>query len=185
MDDERVQVFPYSAGVDVLFVDGKHRYWSTHCRHGRHYDCSATAIIGPGSTSIARTPAQCKTCAASCICYCHKLGSDPSATVAVMDNEVLGYIWVDSHGVKRVLDPTEVTVIRRDQVTAKNEESRQPPFIVDGKCRVCGTRVWEVLRKSIIIEGRGDSGERVFMQSEVVTLRPCGHEFDRSVGTKP
>lgn len=87
-DTERVWVFPFDAKADVLFADGQHRYFSTHCRHGRHDDCSATEITGPGSTrrgvlgkrvqierpvSIERKPAQCKTCASPCICPCgHK-----------------------------------------------------------------------------------------------------------------
>jgi hypothetical protein len=84
---ERVWVFPFDAKADVVFADGQHRYWSTHCRHDRHDDCSATEITGPGSTrrgvlgkriqierpvSMERKPAQCKTCAAPCICHCHK-----------------------------------------------------------------------------------------------------------------
>lgn len=44
-----------------------HVYYSTHCRHKRHKACAATELA-PG---IARRPAQCKTCAAPCICWCH------------------------------------------------------------------------------------------------------------------
>lgn len=64
-------VFPIDARADVLLADGTHRYWSTHCRHARtaeeHAACSATELA-PG---VPRKPAQCKTCAAPCICSCH------------------------------------------------------------------------------------------------------------------
>jgi hypothetical protein len=84
-------VFPRNAKVDVIWPDGTHRYWSTHCRHDRHEDCSATEITGPATirrgvlskrvhlerpASIERRPAQCKTCASPCICDCHKEASD-------------------------------------------------------------------------------------------------------------
>jgi hypothetical protein len=52
--------------MDVITADG-HVYWSTHCRHYRHDDCRATELA-PG---VPRRPAQCKTCAAPCICTCH------------------------------------------------------------------------------------------------------------------
>ena len=76
--------------LDVLNTEtGEHRYWSTHCRHGNHEACSATEIMGPlrvgarGSdgrypvteTRVPREPAQCKTCAAPCICDCHATAS--------------------------------------------------------------------------------------------------------------
>lgn len=76
-------VFPGNAKVDVILPDGTHRYWSTHCRHGNHSDCAATEIAGtttrfagssghwPG-TRMERKPAQCKTCAAPCLCHCHQ-----------------------------------------------------------------------------------------------------------------
>ena len=64
--------------IDAVLADGTHRYWSTHCRHGNHDDCSATMLVGPRPRSarghrvlIPRQPAQCKTCAAPCICPCH------------------------------------------------------------------------------------------------------------------
>jgi len=65
---------------DVIRSDGTHEYWSTHCRHDRHDDCSAKWMEGPTvmdgvTTSIARRPAQCKTCASPCICPCHE-GAD-------------------------------------------------------------------------------------------------------------
>jgi hypothetical protein len=71
--------------LDAILPDGTHRYWSTHCRHAgpspddpRHADCSAKWLHGPTvmdgvTTAIARMPAQCKTCAAPCICPCHKI----------------------------------------------------------------------------------------------------------------
>jgi hypothetical protein len=63
----RAWFFPLDAKVDVVFADGAHRYWSTHCRHDRHADCSAIELA-PG---VPRRPAQCKTCAAPCLCPCH------------------------------------------------------------------------------------------------------------------
>jgi hypothetical protein len=75
---ERQWIFPMDAKVDALMADGTHRYWSTHCRHDDHEACSATVLIGPEpySTrgrrmSIERQPAQCKHCAAPCVCPCH------------------------------------------------------------------------------------------------------------------
>jgi hypothetical protein len=57
--------------ADVVYDDGyvtTHSYWSTHCRHGNHEACAAKELA-PG---VSRKPAQCKTCAAPCICSCHK-----------------------------------------------------------------------------------------------------------------
>lgn len=67
--------------VDVIKADGTHRYWSTHCRHDRHDDCSADELtgldaVGPWQSTIKRQPAQCKTCAAPCIGPCHTGGAD-------------------------------------------------------------------------------------------------------------
>lgn len=64
----------------------EHRYWSTHCRHDRHGDCSADAMRGQRADGspvgslvwIERKPAQCKTCAAPCICPCHTETADES-----------------------------------------------------------------------------------------------------------
>ncbi|WP_327377978.1 hypothetical protein OG393_30870 [Streptomyces sp. NBC_01216] len=43
-----------------------HDYLSTGCLHGRHDYCNNTrGIAGP------KTPAQCKFCAAQCVCHCH------------------------------------------------------------------------------------------------------------------
>lgn len=53
--------------VDLILPDGTHIYWSTHCRHGNCEACSATELA-PG---VPRRPAQCKTCAAPCVCGCH------------------------------------------------------------------------------------------------------------------
>lgn len=57
-----------SVMVDLVRDDGEHTYWSTHCRHGQHEACSADEIA-PG---VPRRPAQCKTCAAPCVCTCHQ-----------------------------------------------------------------------------------------------------------------
>jgi hypothetical protein len=92
--------------IDVIEVapDGVlHTYWSTHCRHGNHEACSATLVLdveplptsGPlGVTdqvrrSVRRKPAQCKTCAAPCVCSCHDDGpSDDAAARTVAEFEV-------------------------------------------------------------------------------------------------
>lgn len=48
-----------------------HRYLSTGCLHGRHDYCQAmTGHAG------AKRPAECKFCAARCICACHQDGGD-------------------------------------------------------------------------------------------------------------
>lgn len=54
MTAERQWVFPMDSKADVVMPDGKHRYWSTHCRHGNHADCKGS----------------CKICASPCICSC-------------------------------------------------------------------------------------------------------------------
>lgn len=53
--------------VDVVYPDGSHDYWSTHCRHGRCGDCGKTELA-PG---VPRQAARCKTCGAACRCACH------------------------------------------------------------------------------------------------------------------
>ena len=46
--------------------DDAHAYLSTGCLHGEHGYCQAeTGICGE------KTPAQCKFCAAPCVCPCH------------------------------------------------------------------------------------------------------------------
>lgn len=55
----------FGVKVDAVLPDGTHLYWSTHCRHGRHDDCSAT-VIHRGGGEVSKRPAQCKTCAAPC-----------------------------------------------------------------------------------------------------------------------
>lgn len=71
---------PHRVMFDVVedAPDGlTHTYWSTHCRHDRHDDCSATAMVGLDIVGegfrprIARMPTQCKTCSSPCICPCH------------------------------------------------------------------------------------------------------------------
>lgn len=77
----RVTASAADARVDVVMPDGSHTYWSTHCRHGNHEACSAPEVSGPMPgglghyAAIERKPAQCKTCAAPCICPCHREGS--------------------------------------------------------------------------------------------------------------
>ncbi|MEU6674798.1 hypothetical protein [Streptomyces sp. NPDC046925] len=46
-----------------------HEYLSTGCLHGEHGYCQYEARRYDGST---KTPAQCKFCAAPCVCACHK-----------------------------------------------------------------------------------------------------------------
>lgn len=58
---------PGAAKADVVYADGTHEYWSTHCRHGNCEACAATELA-PG---VPRRPAQCKTCGSPCICGCH------------------------------------------------------------------------------------------------------------------
>lgn len=74
MTTDQPTSFRWSPGrrVDVVFTDGTHRYWSTHCRHDHHDTCNATELA-PG---VPRRPAQCKTCAAPCVCPCHEGGPD-------------------------------------------------------------------------------------------------------------
>jgi hypothetical protein len=69
-----------SVRMDIIEYDregeAKHTYWSTHCRHNDHRACAADRIVGThpvmGSyTSVEREPAQCKHCAARCVCPCH------------------------------------------------------------------------------------------------------------------
>jgi hypothetical protein len=64
--------------TDITSKDGTHSYFSTHCRHRNHEACSATAVEGRQlgeRVRLPRRPAQCKTCAAPCICPCHKEGT--------------------------------------------------------------------------------------------------------------
>lgn len=53
--------------IDIIDERG-HVYWSTWCRHEIHDACNATELA-PG---VPRSPAQCKHCAAPCVCDCHK-----------------------------------------------------------------------------------------------------------------
>lgn len=91
MTSERKWIYPIDSKPDVVFGDGSHRYWSTHCRHGNHDACSATEITGPATTlrgvrgtrvrlerpaSIERKPAQCKGCGSPCICPCHNASEE-------------------------------------------------------------------------------------------------------------
>jgi hypothetical protein len=93
--------------ADVITKEGDHRYWSTHCRHGNHDACSADAMLGDVTydsgmagtrlnvgkqVAIRRKPAQCKTCAAPCVCGCHVGGTEwaPGAGVARIQREMPG-----------------------------------------------------------------------------------------------
>lgn len=55
------------AATDVVYSNGAHWYWSTHCRHGNHDACNSVELA-PG---VPRQAAQCKTCQAPCQCQCH------------------------------------------------------------------------------------------------------------------
>lgn len=92
---QRQWIFPMDSKIDALIPDGAHRYWSTHCRHGNHGACAATAIEGEATVlrgvrrqrvrldspaRIGRKPAQCKTCSAPCICSCHTPTSTEEST---------------------------------------------------------------------------------------------------------
>jgi hypothetical protein len=82
----RVVLGPPSEPVgqaDTVHADGSHTYWSTHCRHGNHEACSATSMVrnraargpaeaAPRPVQVLKAAAQCKTCAAPCICPCHE-----------------------------------------------------------------------------------------------------------------
>lgn len=67
--------------VDIVGDKG-HWYWSTHCRHDNHDACAATELA-PG---VPRRPAQCKTCAAPCVCHCHRAGQLEGELARVVDN---------------------------------------------------------------------------------------------------
>lgn len=80
---EAMPIFPAGSKVDAVMPDGTHHYWSTHCRHDNHDACSATSMVrnrvtrgpseaAPRPVEVLKTPAQCKTCAAPCVCPCHK-----------------------------------------------------------------------------------------------------------------
>lgn len=91
---------PSNAKFDVVYDNGDHMYWSTHCRHGNtsppwdepHKKCAATELA-PG---VPRKPAQCKTCAAPCRCECHSDRGDTRITWvpddAVDHSDVIGTI---------------------------------------------------------------------------------------------
>jgi hypothetical protein len=57
--------------IDVVLPSGRHRYFSTHCRCGDHDACSATVLHDDAGNAVNRRPAQCKTCAAPCVCEHH------------------------------------------------------------------------------------------------------------------
>lgn len=51
----------------------EHQYLSTGCFHGDHAYCQSDT--GAAGT---KTPAQCKFCAAPCVCTCHRAGGEQS-----------------------------------------------------------------------------------------------------------
>lgn len=52
---------------EIVEATGAHVYLSTGCLHGKHGYCQST---GEGR----KVPAECKFCAAPCICPCHEIG---------------------------------------------------------------------------------------------------------------
>lgn len=76
--EELERLFGYK--IDAILPDGTHLYYSTHCRHAedaddiRHLACGLSQGVDADGKQFARRPAQCKTetCAAPCICTCHK-----------------------------------------------------------------------------------------------------------------
>lgn len=77
---DRDRVIHLIAAVQDMWVacgwvgaDGVHRrYRSTGCAHGRHAYCQS--MIGYQGE---KRPGQCKFCAATCICDCHRPGGTP------------------------------------------------------------------------------------------------------------
>lgn len=73
LGDKRMVELSHITRVDYFTPDGRHVYWSTHCRHATDEDpsghdaCKATQLA-PG---VPRSPAQCKTCGSPCVCDCH------------------------------------------------------------------------------------------------------------------
>jgi hypothetical protein len=67
--------------IDAILPSGTHRYYSTHCRHDRHADCSAIVLKGvdvqDAPAHVMRKPARCKTCAAPCVGPRHRGESQP------------------------------------------------------------------------------------------------------------
>ena len=49
------------------WLRGKHAYYSTGCRHGRHTYCQ-----GEQGQAGPKRPGECKFCSAKCICWCHR-----------------------------------------------------------------------------------------------------------------
>lgn len=54
--------------IDAILPSGTHRYRSTHCRHFDHGECSTARGYDAEGEFFARRPAQCKACAAPCVC---------------------------------------------------------------------------------------------------------------------
>lgn len=53
---------------EIVESTGAHVYLSTGCLHGDHDYCQR--VVG----SWHKQPAQCKFCAAPCVCLCHEIG---------------------------------------------------------------------------------------------------------------
>jgi len=68
--------------IDAILPSGRHRYFSTWCRHDKHGPCQTNRHIkawADDGTPVElydtpREPSQCKTCAAPCVCSCHQGG---------------------------------------------------------------------------------------------------------------
>lgn len=62
---------PGVAKADTILPDGRHLYWSTHCRHASTPEEHAACAAVEHAPGVPRKPAQCKVCEASCDCECH------------------------------------------------------------------------------------------------------------------
>jgi hypothetical protein len=60
-----------STGAREAVRDHPHRYLSTGCLHGQHAYCQ-----GKTGRAGAKRPAECKFCAARCVCDCHQGGGE-------------------------------------------------------------------------------------------------------------
>jgi hypothetical protein len=79
LPDRRAEITLDTPGLlpDLIYPDGHHAYWSTHCRHGNCGACAATELA-PG---LPRRPSQCKICSAPCTCECHCAAREAGVTV--------------------------------------------------------------------------------------------------------
>jgi hypothetical protein len=72
---EMLEVFADELGTQLgvlIYIDvlcgSKHRYYSTHCRHGDHEACCSTVLRDDAGNVVNRRPASCKGCGAPCSC---------------------------------------------------------------------------------------------------------------------